>query len=257
VPPDGRLPLGTCEAEEEVPDGELSFVASAYLGASVDTFAPDSIGDYQNPEAGGRKTRETFGISFDGRLAGTDDSAVQFWVFAETLHGVRSADIDFSGEDKPAVCGDDPQAKALYILEHASSLETFISPRLEFLTLQAHSESSVRVYVTGRLGFIALERAPTVFKNYEVGAGFLLASGPFQGSYLDLGWGRNELFAVGTWNRLKVDGTLVFALQRFVMNEATSFFVRMRIDNDVRGDAADSIQTQYGLSFDLSSIFGG
>lgn len=241
--------------------GEQSFFASAYLGNLVDTFAPDSIGDYQNPEAGGQKTRHTFGISFDARLAGSDDDQVQFWVFAETLHGVRSADLncDVPDDAKPALCKKDgPRAdKAKYILEHATSLEAYISPRLEFLTLQTQSNSPIRVYVTGRLGFIALSGSETVYKNLELGGGFLLdGQGPFAGSYLDLGWGRNELFQQAGWKRFKVDGTLVFSLEKIPTQEATSFFIRMRLDNDVRGNAADAIQTMYGLSWDIGSIFG-
>ena len=239
-----------------------------YLGNVIDTFAPDSIGDYQNPQAGGRKTRQTFGVEFDGRRAGTGDDGVQLWLYAQTLHGVRSADINCGVADdlKPPVCAKDTfetidgvitsvPAKAKYLLEHATSLESFINPRLEFLTLQENSESPIRVYVTGRLGFIALERSPTVFKNYEIGAGFLLAGGPFLGSFLDIGWGRNELFADDGAKRLKLDGTLVFPLERLLKHEATKFFIQMRIDNDIRGDSADAIQTLYGLWWDIGALF--
>ncbi|HET9359590.1 MAG TPA: hypothetical protein VFO58_07570 [Vicinamibacterales bacterium] len=257
TPPADRKPEGTCDGgdEDEDEERETSFAAEAYLGGIVDTFAPDAVGNYQNPEAGARKTRMTFGIDFDGRLYGKDNDRVQFWVFAETLYGVRSADIDCSGQDKPPVCSDDPSAKALYILEHATSLEAFINPRLQFLRLQTHSESPVVLYVTGRLGFIALDGAPSVFKNHEVGAGFLLDGGPFQGSYLDFGWGKNELIADARWNRLKIDGTLVFSLERLLKNGATGFFIRLRVDNDLRGESADSIQTSYGMSFDLGGLF--
>ena len=260
------------QAQQEPPEntgrGEQNFFASMYLGNVIDTFAPDSIGDYQNPDAGARKTRQTFGIYFDSRLAGSGDDGVQLWVYAETLHGVRSADIDCGVADdlKPSVCAKDTfetidgvlktvPAKAKYILEHASSLEAFINPRLEFLTLQENSESPIRVYVTGRLWFIALDKSPTVFKNYEIGAGFLLSDGPFLGSYLDVGWGRNELFADDGTKRLKLDGTLVFPLERLLKHEATKFFIQMRIDNDIRGDAADAIQTLYGFSWDLGTLF--
>ena len=261
------------QAQQEPPENttprEKNFFANVYLGNAIDTFAPDNIGDYQNPDAGALKTRQTFGIFFDSRLAGSGDDGVQLWVYSETLHGVRSADIDCGVADdlKPSVCTKDTfetidgvlttvPAKTKYILEHASSLEAFINPRLEFLTLQKNSESPIRVYVTGRLGFIALERSPTVFKNYEIGAGFLLSDGPFLGSSLEVGWGRNELFADDGTMRLKLDGRLVFPLERLLRHEATKFFIEMRIDNDIRGDAADAIQTLYGFWWDLGTLFG-
>jgi len=259
TPPPDRSPVGICDAEEDASIGEQNFVAAAYFANLIDTFAPDSIGDYQNPDAGGRKTRQTFGVFFDGRLAGSGDDGVQFWVYAETLYGVRSADIDCSSADpdsRPGVCSKDLGAKAKYILEHATSLEAFINPRLELVTLQKESESPIRLYVTGRLGFIALTQSPTVFKTYQIGGGVLLGGGPFQGSYIDLGWGGNELFSDSKWDRMMVDGTLVFSLQRLLRTEAVGWYIQMRVDNDIRGNGADAIQTLYGLTVDVGNVFG-
>src|SRR6186713_2906097 len=45
--------------------------ATAYLGTVVDTFAPDIVGDYKNPEAGtAQKLRSIFGVDFAYRLLG-------------------------------------------------------------------------------------------------------------------------------------------------------------------------------------------
>ncbi len=42
---------------------------------------------------------------------------------------------------------------------------------------------------------------------------------------------------------------------RPLKHEATKFFIQMRVDNDIRGDAADAIQTLYGFSWDLGTLF--
>lgn len=252
--PPRREPVGTCPPDVDR-ERETSFTAQAYLANLVDTFAPGSIANYQNPGAGGQKTRQTFGTYFDARVAGSEKSRVQFWVYAETLYGVRSADVDCRSEVKPGLCDDSPTAKAKYILEHATSLEGFVSPRLEFLTLQKDTESPIRLHVTGRIGFIALEGTAKAFRFYEVGAGGYLLDGPFDGSYVDLGFGHNALLSKGAFDRVRIDGVIIFGLQRFLRTEAARFYVQMRIDGSL-GEGPDAIQTIYGLSFDIRSLFG-
>jgi len=255
-----RPPTGMC-AEQEEPSGSAweSFSASAYLGMAVDSFAPDSVGDYRNPQAADqRKTRQIFGVNFDYRLFGGDGDHVQLWLYGETLHGVRTADVDCEGETPPPVCSEASpfQDRAFYILQHASSLEAYVAPRLELWTLQRGSTTPTKVYVTTRIGFTALERAPSVYKSLHVGVGLLADDGPFAGSSLEVGWGQNELFARSDWNRLKIDGLLIFSIERIIRTDAARFFVQMYIDNDPWGDGADSIQTFYGIDVDLQRVFG-
>ncbi|HKH73410.1 MAG TPA: hypothetical protein VKA59_18760, partial [Vicinamibacterales bacterium] len=104
--PGGRA-VSVCEAESNEED-ESPFSASVFFGGVVDTFAPDKVGNYQNPSAGGQKTQEIFGVDFDYRVLGRSDSRLQFWMNGETSHGVRSADIDCrppDPNDTPPVCG--------------------------------------------------------------------------------------------------------------------------------------------------------
>ncbi len=275
---DGCAPVTTVSAPARSP-----FEATAYFGTIVDTFAPDSVGGYQNPEAGSsQKLRSTFGIDFDYRAIGNEDSRVQLWLKGETQHGVRTADINceiprnLSPEEEarvkellPPVCPElgqsDLRHRARYILEHASSLEAFIGPRVEFLTLQRGSASPARLYVSGRFGFIALQQAPSVFKSMHLGLGVRMSDGAFKDSYFEAGWGRNELFRANTQPgdtqkfqaRFKVDALLSFGLDAIpVIGEAPRFFVEMRIDNDVRRSAADSVQTLFGIDVDLKKAFG-
>ena len=257
--PPNTSPRGLCAGESADNEPQVSFDVSAYLGTVVDTFAPDSIGNYKNP--GGeteQKMRDIFGINFDIRLWGRDDSPRQFWIYGETLHGVRTADIDCT-EDPAPVCDSADVTfaeRARYIIKHATSLEAYINPRLEFATLQAGTTTPMRLYVTGRFGFISLEDAPSVFKTTWAGLG-LLAEGDskFVGSYVEVGVGQNELFSGSRWNRLKVDGLLSFGLQRIpLVGDAMRGFVQMAIDNDLRAGGADSVQTLFGVDFDVGLL---
>lgn len=240
------------------PSAETSpLQATAYFGEVVDTFAPDSVGDYKNPEAGSaQKLRNVFGVDFAFRMLGKEESEVQLWLRGETLHGVRTADIDCTGTTPPPVCSDTTPfpARAKFILERASSIEALVSPRLEFKTLQLGSDAPARLYIVGNLGFIALERAPSVFKNFHLGTGLRTAAGTFEGSYLEVGFGRNQLFS-GNRMRLKIDGLVSFNLDAVpLMGEAPRFFVEMFIDNNLRA-GADSVQTFFGIDLDLKKAF--
>ena len=100
-----------------------------------------------------------------------------------------------------------------FILENATSVEAFATPRVEFFKVQRDSDSSAWLYATASIGFIALKEAPSVFRTTHVGLGLLADEGNFAGSFFEVGWGKNELFAT-KWNRLKVDGLLSFSLER-------------------------------------------
>jgi hypothetical protein len=259
----GARVSGACEEESEV--DESPFSASVFFGGVVDTFAPDKVGNYQNPSAGNRKTQEIFGVDFDYRALGRSDSRLQFWINGETSHGMRTADIDCNPPDPkdiPPVCGKDLKPtdfpdRARYILEHATSLEAYVSPRLEFHTLQGGTDSSANLYVTSRIGFLSLEDAPNVFASIHFALGLLANEGNYAGSYIEAGWGKNELFTK-RWNRLKVDGLLSFSLERIPgIGNLGRFFVQMVIDNDLKDEGPDSIRTYFGFDVDLKSAIGG
>lgn len=259
--PSGEKPRGQCSGTRRRAK-ESSFDASVYLGTAIDTFAPDEVGNYKNPNGESeQKLREVFGVNFDARLWGSDDSPRQFWVAGETLHGVKSADIDCEKDPAPVCNSSDAQFtdRAKYILKHADSLEAFISPRLEFASVQADTNTPAVLYATARFGFIALERAPHVFSTMHVGLGWLAYDGPFSGSYFEVGVGKNELFAGSKFNRLKIDGLLSAGLSTLPLvklipgldNANARAFIQMYIDNDVRGNLPDSVQTFFGIDFVL------
>ena len=248
-----RPPAAAAVALERSP-----FEATAYLGTVVDTFAPDIVGDYKNPEAGtAQKLRSIFGVDFAYRLLGGDNAPVQLWLRGETLHGVRTADIECNVPAPPPVCSETTPFpdRAKFILEHASSIEALVAPRLEFKTLQLGSDSPARLYAMANFGFIALERAPSVYKSFHYGLGLRTVDGTFEGSYLEIGLGPNELFS-GSKTRLKIDGLVSFSLDAVPgVGEAPRFFVQMFIDNNLN-DGADSVQTFFGIDLDLKRAFG-
>ena len=81
--------------------------------------------------------------------------------------------------------------------------------------------------------------------------------GNYAGSYIEAGWGKNELFSK-RWNRLKVDGLLSFSLERIPgIGNLGRFFVQMVIDNDLKDEGPDSVRTYFGFDVDLKSAIGG
>jgi hypothetical protein len=258
--------------------------ASAYIGGAADNFAPAAVGGYADPEAGGRHTRVVGGFDFEFRVAGAADSRRQLWIFGETLHGVRSADIDCSAEqDKPAVCDKltvgvtgNAGSQLKYILDNATSMEAYAGFRYEFLTLQAGEETPAKLYAAARLGVMMLNgeassgsstsstataaqvfKANHAYRTHHVGLGLLIPKGTFEASYLEVGWGVTELFdqagVARGWRRLKIDGALSFRI-----TDGLYGFAQIYSDFDPRGPSADSVQTFYGVSFgigELGSLF--
>ena len=265
-------------------DQRDAFTASAYLGSVFDNFAPAEVGGYAtntsgsgyiNPSTGGTsRMRSVVGVDFQFRAVGNQNSQVQLWLVGETLHGVRSADVDCTSQtDRPPVCeslaaqfNKGPGASFLYGLEHASSFEAYLAPRLELVTLQKSSSLPSKLYVTFRLGINMLDSgAPHAYDAYHLGTGLLAPSGPFGGSYLEVGWGKTDLFYENpkrlAFNRLKIDGMLSFPiLQAFTdkakfWKKAPRAFVQLYSDFDPVGSSADSVQTFVGIDFDVAELF--
>lgn len=261
VPAGGGEPQGQCVAPAEV-DEEAVFKASVFLGKVIDNFAPDKVANYVNPEAGSAQKAEWItGFDFDYRVYGGSSDNVRVWFRGETMHGVRTADIDCKPKNDPdeipPVCRKNAtvQDQVRFILENASSVEAFVTPRVELLKIQKDSDSPARLYAAASIGFLALKDASKVFRTMHVGLGLIANEGNFSGSFVEGGWGRNELFAP-TWNRLKIDGLLSFSLERLpLVRDNGRLFVEMTVDNDLH-DGPDSIRTFFGIDIDLSKAVG-
>jgi hypothetical protein len=251
--------------EESVLEEREPFWATAYLGMAVDNFAPAEVGNYKNPGAGGAAAREVIGIDFEFRAWGKPNGKRQFWIVGQTLHGMRSADVDCTGDTRPPVCGSlasttNPNERFLYILEHASSFEGYLAFRYEFATLQAGTVFPSRLYLTGRFGVMMLDNeVHDAYDTHHFGIGLMAPASPFAGSYLEVGIGRTDLFfsepARRPYHRLKIDGMLSFPVLRRIWEGAPNAFVQLYADFDPTGGGADSVQTFFGFEFELSELF--
>jgi len=255
--PQNRKPLGECAKPETVAFGGDSFEAGAYFGWAFDQFAPDSLGGYPPNTLTERHNRVLFGVNFDYRVLGSDTSRMQFSFAGETMHGVRSADVDCTAEEnKPAECNPAPGVSyARAVLADSTSVEAYVAPRLVFWRLQKDTSTPASLYATARFGFIALAGAPRVYKNHHLGLGLIADDGPFAGSKVEFGWGMNELLSGRSWKRMKVDGMVTFPVPR--TGGTAQFFIEMFIDNDLKGNSPDSIQSFMGIDFDIRRFFGG
>ena len=255
--PQSRKPLGECAKPEKEAFAGDSLEASAYFGWAFDQFAPDSIGGYPPNTLTERHNRVLFGVNFDYRMTGSDHSKTQLWLTGETMHGVRSADVDCTAEEnKPAECNPAPGVSyARAVLADSTSVEAYVAPRLVFAQLQKDATTPTRLYATARFGFIALAGAPRVYKNHHLGVGLMADDGPFAGSKVEFGWGMNELLSGRKWKRLKVDGLITFPVPG--IGDTAHFFIEMFIDNDLKGNTPDSIQSFMGIDFDIRRFFGG
>ena len=255
-------------------DDRDNFESTAYIGLSVDTFAAPSFNTvvYNKNAETGKKERAIGGFDFQYRVlggnvgTGTAAKERQLWVYGETLHGVRSSEVNCTGDaaTRPVVCGvfGDPFSTAnagkqlVYLLRNASSLEAYMGLRYEFLTLNplGTTSNTAKLYVKAQAGFMSVaDNGGDVLDNHHVGLGAVIVDGNYSGSYLEAGFGRNDVFLENRRKRLKVDGYLTFGTDK-MKDSGFRPFVQMTVDSDM-GRGADSIQTFLGLNIDLGKLF--
>jgi hypothetical protein len=249
-------------AQDPGNDARPGIDATMYFGLAIDTFSAQELRRYLNPqESGRRRDRFVAGFNFDYRIAGRDDDrGGQLWLYGETVHGVRSADVNCAVEPEIPVCAafavNNGAQKVLYILRNASSLEAFVGARWEFKDLNlvsgAPGPNTVKAYVKGQLGFLAVEQSGGDALNVDhVALGLRAVRGRFRDSYFEAGFGRSDLYEVHRNSRLKIDGML-----NIDVGLAAAFpFVQMVVDADGRS-GADSIQTYMGVALDLDNLRG-
>jgi hypothetical protein len=254
-------PAMTAEVEAQAGpfgDEREDLESTAYLGLAIDTFGAQELNRYLNPEANGQiHERSIFGVDFAYRLMGQPTSPRQLWVYGETLHGARSEDIDCAAAPELPSCKKEladfatglPQA-TLFLLRNATSLEAYLGVRLELAHLNLPGRHPAALYVTFQPGFLEVAGSDGDAKAaHHVGVGARAIGGPMQGSYLELGFGRSDLFLLNRNRRFKFDGML----QRDVGN-GFALFAQLFADVDLR-EGSDSIQSYFGLNFDIGMLF--
>ena len=254
------------QCETNCSDQRNAFQGSLYIGEVIDTFAGDQTLNYLNPDAANvSKWRAMAGADFAYRLIGTQGGARQWWIYGETVHGVRSRDVDCSAANnvKLSVCSQyanqitsNPTQQFVAILRGASSLEAFTGVRYEFApTLQASTDSPARLYVNAQAGFLTVAGGGGDVINLDhLGLGARAVGGRFEGSFLELGVGRNDLFARRRTHRALLDGYMTVDphyIPGFGVKAAGGGirpFIEFTGDFDL-GQGSDSIQSWFGLDF--------
>jgi hypothetical protein len=270
-------PSGKCDEPRARDDREV-FESSGYLGLAFDNFSPADTS--QSSADPGSHSRMLAGVEAQYRLVGDKHDPFQIWLAAFTLHGVRSGDVNCDATPTSALCSKKEGEKFIAILQNATSLEAHFDVRVELATLQQRSEMPIKVFGLARFGFIDLTKedadvngqkttvnSPKVFNSDMIGAGILSPAGPFRNSSAMVGWGRSDRFQSNPgWNRLKINGTLVFDLMpgfkdrvEFWKRLAGSprMFVAMAVDRNPHGPGPDSVNSYIGIDVDLRRIFFG
>jgi hypothetical protein len=244
-------------------DGRKDLEASAYIGIGVDSFAASDLKSYLNPESSNDiQNRAVGGFDFEYRLS-KPDREMQLWIYGETLHGVRSTDIDCSQNPDLPTCqtaGYDASSAAeqfLYIVQNASSLEGMLGLRWELFRLRESSQAPSSLYVNAQAGFLSVSGDDDdVVDMHHTGLGLVITNGQFQGSRLEVGYGTCDLFSVKPDSRWIVDGLLSWTPKQ-LDGTGTSLFAQIYVNTDV-GSGADSIQSYFGIDIDLRefNLFG-
>jgi len=240
-------------------DGRDDLQASLYAGISIDSFAASDLTNYLNPNASGEITeRGVAGFDISYRLTGTKTSKTQFWVYGQTVYGVRSSDVDCEKNPTIAVCSDfnsaNPSAGTLYMLRNASSLEAFLGFRWEFYHLQKEGTTPASVYLGAQAGFLTVTGGgDDLVDMNHLAIGALVTNGRFQDSFLEFGFGKTDLFVPDSRHRWKMDGMLTWLLRDSEKGLNVGFFAEMTVDADF-GNGADSVQTYLGFTFDVDAL---
>lgn len=249
------------------------FEASFYIGLGIDTFAgSDNLNLlYRNPGASGQiKERAVGGFDFAYRLFGDKTPMLSdngphrsLWVYGETVHGVRSADVNCQNNPDLPVCqksliqASNPSTQIYYILRNATSLEGYMGLRYEFRELQKDSANPAILYFKAQAGFLSLAGAPgSSLAMHHLAFGAISTKGRFQDSYLEAGWGRSDTFATSKHNRLKIDGYLQWEIPKVSQSTGLSAFAQLWVDthfHHYRG-GSDAIQSFVGINYDLDKF---
>src|SRR5262249_51642127 len=142
--------------------------------------------------------------------------------------------------------GKDPVGDFLLTIRNASSLEGHLGLRYEFLPLNRGATDPASLYFKAEAGFITVAGAPgSAMASHELTMGVIATGGFFEGSYVEGGWGRSDVFVTDRHRRKKANAYLTWP----VAGPARAF-AQITIDTDL-GRGSDSMQSYVGLEFDL------
>ena len=259
--------LGIAIVDLQPDDARSGLMATGFFGVSLDSFAAAALNTYINPGQNGKiKERGVGGVTFEYRLFG-DPKRVkrsQLWVYGEAIHGVRSAGVDCNPNEAPdaasGVCVSFDPAKpnrTLYIIRASTSLEAFLGARWEMRSLQSRTGAPAALYVKAQAGFLMIAGfGGDLIGMHHVAVGAVAKAGMFTGSYLEMGLGKSALFPKDSFPRMKVDAYLQWPLfGQWLQQHGMTGFAQMTVDSNPQKGGADSVQSYFGINFDLRSLF--
>jgi hypothetical protein len=245
-------------------DTDDGFTAKLSLGVAIDTFAAAEHLKYLNPNDQSARERGIVGFDFQKVILANDDLSHRLFVYGQTIHGTRTAEVDCKANPNLFVCKNnldlaklpgaiDPASvgeNAIYLLRNATSLEGFMGFRYEGVKLYGKAVG----YVKMQAGFLTVQGAGGSIKDlHYIGFGARQNGGTLDGSYFEIApFGRNDLFSQHRRRRKQIDAELTGPLR--IGAKYVSPFIRMVVDTDV-GYGSDSVQTYFGLKFDLKNLF--
>jgi len=143
------------------------------------------------------------------------------------------------------------------LIRNATSLEGYLGLRYELLTLRPGSGSPAALYVKAQAGFLSVPGHDDALDAHHAGLGIVATKGRFKDSYLEAGFGRNDVFLKHRQDRWLIDGLITWEIERRRISERAGLwpFLQLTVDSDF-GGGSDSIQSYLGLAFDLDRLFG-
>ena len=232
-----------------------TFEASFYFGLGIDGFAASDLNRYLNPgESSALRERGVGGFDFGYRLLGKSEGR-QLWIYGETVHGVRSADLDATTLDSLALFKltgyADPGSRTLYLIRNATSLEAFAGIRYEFHNLHKDEPVGANLYAFADYGFLTVgHTGGDVLDVSNYGLGIVCVGGHLINSHFAASIGRSDFFVDHRKTRFKVDGMLNWSAP-WMTSLGMSLFAQMTVDSDI-GPGSDSVQSYLGFDYQLT-----
>lgn len=229
------------------------------IGWQFDRFTAAELQNALNPEDSGDNYQSgLLDIRVNYRLYKSDDGEdSELWLYGNTARTIRGTTVicddnprfigcsEFDGDfGDPGI----PNADVAYsILRDAESLEAHAGLRYEFLKVPSDSAPS-KLFVSYQKGFASVEGTDDLAEIDQVAVGLVVTEGIFKNSFLERGWGRNELFVEDSDDRNKFTVHL-----EYEWHERLIGFLETEVDYD-DSTGSDSVRTKIGIEIPLAKI---
>ncbi|MCB1053367.1 MAG: hypothetical protein KDC71_22385 [Acidobacteria bacterium] len=226
------LPLKLLGQEKEATN---PFSVLGFLAYGVDSFAAGELKmlDYEQADQGNDTLeRLVGGISFHYQIK-------KFQIYGTTIHGMRSGE-EFT---------ENPNDDLVRVIRNSTSLEALLGLKYQLLPINAFSAAPAKLYLNLQAGFLTVSKLNSdVIDNHELSFGLQIDKNKYAGSYLDIGFGRNDLFVVHPQDRWKIEGMVTWQTEQNFRP-----FLNFRADTDL-GYGSDSVQISLGFAWDLTHL---